>query len=238
MKEIKFPSESEFFTNLILQRTGPFIKLGGADALNNWFSFGDKKGLVEFLQSKNMVHTYLNLLLSELSLELEQLKKNIPKEKLGRIVSVGPGNGLMELLILAQGVTSKILLIDIEKTDVHYHGFNEKGSGYASLATTKKFLEINVDRPIEIILCNPVKDPIPDFRFSLFISLLSMGFHYPCNDYVNFIIKNAETDAVAVIDKRRDVFDDGYDKLRDFFSLKQALPWQKSDRVFLKKNPT
>ena len=235
MKKIKFPSEANFFADLILQRTGPFIELGGGAVLNNWFSNGNKNGLVEFLLTNNIVDEYLHLLFRDLKPEIEELRNNISNEKFEKIVSVGPGNGLIELLILDQGLTSEILLIDIERSDEHYHGFNPKGSGYANLSMTQKFLEENIDRDVKIILCNPLREAIPEFKFTLFISLLSMGFHYPCNDYVNFITDNSESNSIVVIDKRRDVPDSGYDGLKIMFPPVFSIASKKSDRVFLSK---
>ena len=235
MKEIKFPSDADFLANLILQRTGPFIKLGGGAALNNWFSNGNKNGLVEFLLKNNIVDEFLNLIFRDLKSEIEQLRKYISNKKFEKIVSVGPGNGLIELLILDQGFTSEILLIDIERSDEHYHGFNPKGSGYANLSMTKNFLEVNIDKDVKIILCNPLRESIPEFKFTLFISLLSMGFHYPCNDYVDFVMNNSESDSIVVIDKRRDVPDSGFDKLKKIFPPTLSIASKKSDRFFCQK---
>ena len=44
-----------------------------------------------------------------------------------------------------------------------------------------------------------------------------MGFHYPCNEYVDFIIKNSSLNSKIIYDKRRKVIDIGHDKLENNF---------------------
>ena len=114
---------------------------------------------------------------------------------------------------------NSILLIDIEYSDSHKHGFKLEGSGYANLEETQNFLILN-DVPMEkFFLCNPKKQHLPKYKFDLLISILSMGFHYPCDSYVDFIVQNAEKGSKIVLDKRSNVIDVGFDSLLNFFSL-------------------
>jgi hypothetical protein len=228
---IKIPTNEDFFTNLILQRTGPFLKLGGGEALNEWFLHGNKTGLLKFLSEEKLVNSYLQLLLDDVKLEINELRKYLPDASLDRIVSIGPGNGLIELILVAEGLTSELLLIDIEQTPHHYHGFNTKGSGYANLTSTKNFILNNAAKSLQIHICNPTREPLPEFKFTLLISLLSMGFHYPCDDYVEFISSQASSHSYIVFDKRRGTFDEGFDKLDNKFSTYKSVPSAKSDRV-------
>jgi hypothetical protein len=238
MKIIRFPNDPDFFSNLILQRTGPFIKLGGEPILDSWFSHGEKNSLFEFLSRNKLLDVYIKMIMADLHLELTELTKNIPESNFERVISVGPGNGLVELLILKLGLTSELLLIDIEKTKEHYHGFNRRGSGYADLNTTKMFLELNIDYPVRIHICNPLKDEIPNFKFSLFTSLLSMGFHYPCDEYADYITRNAEANSMIIFDKRLSSHDPGFEKLSQCFTNCISIRSGKSERVFLSSKST
>jgi len=65
------------------------------------------------------------------------------------------------------------------------------------------------------------------------MSILSMGFHYPCDEYVEWILANKGEGALIVLDKRRDAPDAGYDSLRAEFDVRESLESPKSSRVFL-----
>jgi hypothetical protein len=235
MHNIEIPSSSQFLTDLILQRTGPFLKLGGKIALNNWAVKGDINGLANYLSVNNLTSKYLNMVIDDFKIELNEIKKNIQRDSLFRIASIGPGNGLLELLLVREGITTDLLLIDIERTAEHYHGFNVKGSGYASLSSTKNFIERNIDTTIRIQTCNPTIEPLPDFNYNLLISILSMGFHYPCDDYINFIINNSSENSLVVFDKRIGAPDSGFQKISTYFTQKHLIKGQKHIRYFLQR---
>ena len=233
MSIIKIPNDREFISNLILQKTGYFLDLGGAEAFQKWNAYGDKAGLVEFLEVTGKLDLYLELVIEELTVEFNQLRAYIPKKNFEKIVSIGPGNGLFELLLVQEGLTSEILLIDIEHTDYHYHGYNEKGSGYANLNATEVFIKSNINTDVTIICCNPNKQRIPDFEFTLLISLLSMGFHYPCLEYSDFIVNNSALSATIIFDKRNNVFDEGYNQLEKNFGIIHEFQSPKSTRLIM-----
>jgi hypothetical protein len=233
---IKIPSNSQFLSDLILQRTGPFLKLGGGNAFSNWLSRADTNNLVNFLKVNNLVSDYLRMVFENYKSEIISLMDKLPRKALKRIVSIGPGNGIFELLLVRENLTTDLCLIDIERTLEHYHGFNLKGSGYANLQTTKTFIESNIRSPLNITLCNPTKEPLPEFEYSLFISILSMGFHYPCDEYTNFIISKSTVNSFVIFDKRIDKPDSGFQKILKNFSVIYLIKEKKYDRFFLKRN--
>lgn len=235
---INYPSNDQFVEDLILQRTGPFIKYGGAPALKVWSETGRKTQLLEHLIKNKLIGTYVYETTQEISREVDELIEILPNINFENIVSIGPGNGILELLLLKKITFSEILLIDIEDSDTYQHGFSDNGSGYASLQKTKEFL-ISNDIPADRILtCNPRHSQLPNFPFDLLISILSMGFHYPCNDYVTFIIENISADGRVVFDKRRGSVDAGFDQILRKFLIKKQTPSEKSDRVFLSGHET
>lgn len=236
MMNIKIPLNPQFLSDLILQRTDPFLKLGGGNALMNWFSQGNIDGLVNFLKVNNLVSDYLRMVFENYKSEIISLMDKLPRKALKRIVSIGPGNGIFELLLVRENLTTDLCLIDIEKTLEHYHGFNLKGSGYANLQTTKTFIKSNIKSPLNITLCNPTKEPLPEFEYSLFISILSMGFHYPCDEYTDFIISKSIVNSFVIFDKRKDKPDAGFQKILENFSVTHLIEEEKYDRFFLKRN--
>jgi len=235
MDKYVLPNDTEFISNLILQKTGYFLKLGGAWALSNWNMSGDKDELVKFLVKNGILNTFLELVFGELEQEYKIIRSCIPDKNFDRIISIGPGNGLLELLLLREGLTSEILLVDIENTDHHHHGYSDKGSGYANLEATKNFIQSNLSKNVTIKYCNPQNEDIPDFRFSLLVSLLSMGFHYPCDEYFSYILKNANPSSRIILDKRLHTIDEGYQDLLSIFHPEHQMQSKKSDRVFLIK---
>jgi hypothetical protein len=236
MKKIQVPREPQFLSDLVLQRTTPFIKLGGAAALNDWFSKGDSNQIVKYLTENYILDEYLALVLDEMKAELAFLLQFLPPTALQKIVSVGPGNGLLELFLVLEGHTSELTLIDIERTSDHRHGFNATGSGYANLETTRKFIESNVDSAVKVSTYNPKKQKLPPVSYSVLISMLSMGFHYPCDEYVNFIINNSSENCFLIFDKRRGTVDSGFLHISKAFSPIHVHASAKSDRIFFRRS--
>jgi len=233
MTNINIPTDRQFIENLILQRTGHFINYGGARALNHWFACGDKTQLFDFLSRNDLLQRFFRDTFNDISLEADALISNLPAECFNSIVSIGPGNGILELLLIKKTTVKTILLIDIETSDTHQHGYNPTGSGYASLDAARSFLISNGVPSQSITTCNPKFEDLPDFRFDLLLSILSMGFHYPCDEYTDFICKNFRPGGFVVFDKRRGTPDSGFDVLRKSFHISKNIAAQKHDRIFL-----
>ena len=233
MTTISFPKDQEFFANLILQRSGPFTNIGGRDALQTWFRTGEKAQLFGYLEENDLLDRYLEETLRECAEEADVLVAALPSTCFNRIVSIGPGNGLLELCLFRETKPQALLLIDIEETELHQAGFAARGSGYASLAATKAFLTLNGVPEEAVITCNPKSQSIPSFRFDLLVSILSMGFHYPCDDYLEFILNNQNKGARVVVDKRNESVDAGFEALREKLRVEKRIRLFKRERVFL-----
>jgi hypothetical protein len=231
---LHLPADLGFIDNLILQRTGPFIELGGSAALSHWFQTGQKSQLSMHLTRNNLLSAYLQKLLALVELEIDEFCKFTRGHSFKHLVSIGPGNGLFELLLYKRTPFEKLLLVDIEETpSLHQHGYSAQGSGYASLAATSEFLTQNGIPRESLFLCNPSKSALPTFPHDLLISVLSMGFHYPCVAYAEFILANLTESGLAVFDQRKGVRDTGFDLLVKKLTLKDAVDSPKSCRYFL-----
>ena len=62
-----------------------------------------------------------------------------------------------------------------------------------------------------------------------------MGFHYPCNQYVDFIIDNASVNSKIIYDKRMHVKDSGHEKLQNKFNYLGKIQKLKNERVCIQK---
>lgn len=235
--EIKLPTDKQFFSNLILQRTDAFIRCGGSKILKKIFEEGGNTDiLINFLLENKKYDAYIVNTLKTYSKEVDQFIKfyKITNEK--NIISIGPGNGIFELFLLKKIKFNKILLVDIENTVSKEHGFNEKGSGYSSLKDTKTFLINNDIQSSSIMICNPTKENLPSIQIDLLFSLFSMGFHYPCNEYVEFIKKNSNKNSKIILDKRKNVNDDGFDAILKNFEITKIFEQLKHNRILLTKS--
>ncbi len=231
---IQFPNNLVFYQDLILQRTSPFISLGGSEALNHWFSSGEKDQLTNFLINNNLLDSYIKKVIDEVGNEVDELIFLTKNTSFKNLVSIGPGCGLVELMYFYKKGFDQILLIDIEESSLHQHLFNSEGSGYASLDATKSFFIANNISPEKIMICNPKKNILPKFEYGLLISLISMGFHYPCNDYVDFILGNINKEGVIILDKRIGAPDPGFSLLSEFLEINNQIESQKKNRICLK----
>ena len=63
-----------------------------------------------------------------------------------------------------------------------------------------------------------------------------MGFHYPCNEYVEFIKKNSNKNSKIILDKRKNVNDDGFDAILKNFEITKIFEQLKHNRILLTKS--
>ena len=60
-----------------------------------------------------------------------------------------------------------------------------------------------------------------------------MGFHYPCNDYVDFILGNINKEGVIILDKRIGASDSGFSMLSESLEINNQIESQKKIRICL-----
>lgn len=198
----------QFLTNLILQRTRPFIALGGKDALGTWTRTGQTEQLAAFLRGGDLVRQYTDAAMAEIAEDVETYCKII-KSASGTLVSIGPGNGIAEVMLWQRFGFDQIILIDTENTGTHRHGYNKQGSGYCDLAATAEYLTGN-GVVANIATWNPNNGPCPEFgQFDVLISMYSMGFHFPRESYNEFIRALAKPAGLVLYDLRK-IHDVGY----------------------------
>jgi hypothetical protein len=223
--------DRDLVIDLILQRTGVFLEIPGANiALRNWFAHGEREGLYEHLVRTNSLRYYISKTLAGLQEEAASISLTLPP-KIGSLVSVGPGNGMIELILARSKRISELLLVDIERTSDHHHGYNQQGSGYADLCRTSASLMRYLGGNVNVITWNPLKHPPPVFKYDLLVSILSMGFHYPCDQYAEFIMENSKKGSILIIDKRKNVPDYGFGVISERCDIRVLSENAKSRRL-------
>ncbi|WP_417806302.1 hypothetical protein [Thioclava sp.] len=145
------------------------------------------------------------------------------KRKPQHVIDIGCGQALNDVLMV-KAYDSRITLIDIEETSDQYHLWRDSGSGYASLAAAKAFLEDNGARDVQTL--NPRLDPngLADVSGDLVTSLISCGFHYPIGEYLDLMLSTAKSGGAVILDLRLHYRDAPDDALRTLYAeTKQAV---------------
>lgn len=228
--DIQFPLSQGDLADLALQRTAELVTLGGSAALRHWFANGDKTPIQSFFNQNRIAAEFLKRTILTIRQELTQLETLLDFGRVKNLTSIGPGLCLFELMIW-QRHPCNMYLVDIEQTAGHHHGFHETGSGYSSNLVARRFLEDNGVLPEQIRFCNPIKEPLNQSEVDLIISILSMGFHYPVQEYVQYISTALRMNGTLVFDKRKSVNDDAWDALSRRLKCRFAIDRGKFHRL-------
>ena len=246
--KIKFLNSHKFYLNLVLQRTGHFTELTGINgkkALSEWMKTGDSNQIIELLRNKEVLREYLKICSdsarSEADIIFDLVGKNGVSLANSNVLSIGCGNGIIELMLfhIAKNSNQKITeltLVDSEdSSDVKGFGYKEEAASYASLSDTLLFLKNNfVDS--DICLYNPFKHTLPPKKYSLIFSLLAMGFHFPLDGYMDYICENVSYKGLLIFDCRKGTNQDSLDELFNNFKLIARSDHGKFERITLQND--
>lgn len=197
---INIPDGDEFLTDLILQRTRPFIRLCGKEALADWTRTGNRDGLVAALRLNDAVDNYLAAAMSEIAADVADYCEAIGNRTAGRFVSIGCGNGIAEVMLWRRFRFDSVLLVDTE-TGGKGHGYGQTAAGYGNLRRAADLMRDN-GVTCDVKTWNPAKEPDPAFRFDVLVSMYAMGFHFPADAYDGFIEGNRLPGAIVIHDSR------------------------------------
>jgi SAM-dependent methyltransferase len=130
----------------------------------------------------------------------------------GRILDIGAGIGLLDLLIYRQAATAKPTLflldqsVDVQQlphASIAPTGFNEKYVFTASMAVTSNFLQLNGVAEADLRLCEADSWRIPQGApFDLIFSRKSWGFHYPLSEYLHDAVRCLSAQGCVITDIR------------------------------------
>ena len=74
---------------------------------------------------------------------------------------------------------------------------------YNSIASTRKFINLNSINNKNFHIYNVDKDKLPKKKFDLIISLYSLDYHYPFDLYKKFLKTNSTIETVLIFDTIR-----------------------------------
>lgn len=198
---INIPNGDEFLTDLILQRTRPFIALCGKSALAEWTHTGNRSALVSALRCRGLVDAYVSAAVSEIAVDVSDYIEAIGDRPARRLVSIGCGNGIAEVMLCRALSCESVLLVDIE-TGGRGHGYGTTAAGYGNLMRAAGMMRYN-GLTCDVATWNPAREPEPVFPFDVLVSMYAMGFHFPADAYDGFIERNRAHGALVIHDSRQ-----------------------------------
>ena len=165
-------------------------KLFGRFLFTNFFIF--------FFNSTSRINSKLN---KESKIEFNELINFLPS-KINNVVDIGSGLGIINIF-LEKHFTNKINFTLIDKNRIEKkvtYGFCTEGQFYNNFSLTADFLKNNGINMNQIKLIDSDDKNIINNKFDLVISLLSMGYHYPINQYLSFLKKNTHINTIFIFD--------------------------------------
>ena len=154
-----------------------------------------------FVNYFNPIKNINNKLNKDFKLEFDAISKFFPKE-VDSMLDIGSGLGIIDIFISYYFNNNlNITLIDKNRIEKKVsYGFNAKGQFYNNFDLTLDFLKSNGldDERIDFVDADS-KDSI-NKNFDLVISLLSMGYHYPINQYLKMLRSNTNKNTVFIFD--------------------------------------
>jgi ubiquinone/menaquinone biosynthesis C-methylase UbiE len=158
------------------------------------------------------------------------IEKHLPQNAQS-VLDIGCGVGGIDLEIYTHyDGNIRLNLLDYSEMQGNYYGFNSTGGKYNHLGLTELFLDINGVKRKNIRIYD-ANNGYPSGRFDIIISLISCGFHYPVQTYLEKIKESRN--GIVILDIRKGTGQ--IEILRDNFnSVETIAEFTKCERVLLK----
>ena len=154
-----------------------------------------------FLNSKLIGRKYFEVMLKEFSTIEKFIDHN---DKF--FLSIGGGLGGLELIINQNFKNKNYYFIErnyISKKVKYGWGGMENQEAYNDLDLQKIFLEMNEMTKDQIKIFDYDKDNLPEKKFDVIISLLSLDYHYDFNIYLEYLKKVSKSNTKIIFDTIR-----------------------------------
>ena len=135
--------------------------------------------------------------------------KNFLPEKVSNILDVGCGLALIDIgfyYYYDKNISLHLLDKNSEATKESVSGFRKEYFFYNSMESTKQTLLDNdvSEKHINLYEVGVNHDKLYNKKFDLIISLLSCGWHYHVETYLDLFLKSLNDDGIIIIDIRHD----------------------------------
>ena len=154
-----------------------------------------------FINEKLIGESYHDIMINEFS----TIEKFINKED-NLFLSIGGGLGGLELMINKKFDNRNYYFIErnfISKKVKYGWGGLTNSEAYNDLNLQKNFLETNGLKNEQINIYDYDKDDLPNIKFDLVISLLSLDYHYDFDIYINYLKKISKPNTRIIFDTIR-----------------------------------
>ena len=151
-----------------------------------------------FLNSKLIGENYHNIMLKEFS-TIEKFIDINDKN----LLSIGGGMGGLELIINQRFKDNNYYFIErdyVSKKVKYGWGGMVNDEAYNDLNLQKTFLKMNGMNENQINIFDFDKDNLPQIKFDIIISLLSLDYHYDFNLYVEYLKKVSKPNTKIIFD--------------------------------------
>ena len=155
-----------------------------------------------FLNSKQIGIKYYEAMQSEFLTFKEYIDFNEDEH----FLSIGGGLGGLELIINENLQNKNYHFIErnfVSKKVVYGWSGKVNNEAYNDLNIQKSFLEINGMKPSQINIFDYDKDKLPDQKFDVIISLLSLDYHYDFEIYIEYLRKISHLNTKIIFDTIR-----------------------------------
>ena len=155
-----------------------------------------------FLNSKQIGIKYYEAMQSEFLTFKEYIDFNEDEH----FLSIGSGLGGLELIINENLQNKNYHFIErnfVSKKVVYGWSGKVNNEAYNDLNIQKSFLEINGMKPSQINIFDYDKDKLPDQKFDVIISLLSLDYHYDFEIYIEYLRKISNLNTKIIFDTIR-----------------------------------
>jgi SAM-dependent methyltransferase len=227
------PENASYY--ILLQRTALQLPVNRYFRLLRLGRFYDKYILrwFEILRKEEIARLYTK----DIHQEYDSIKQFLP-ERAGKILDIGCGIAGIDLLLYRHyhACQSELSLLDKDLlSEKIYYGYKSSGAFYNSLSIAQTFLTANAVPSSKILIYDPDADGFPRReRFDLIISLISWGFHYPVETYLEEVHGSLADDGVLILDLRKGT--DGRRSLAArFASVETIVDAEKYERVLVRK---
>jgi len=155
-----------------------------------------------FLNSKQIGIKYYEAMQSEFLTFKEYIDFNEDEH----FLSIGGGLGGLELIINENLQNKNYHFIErnfVSKKVVYGWSGKVNNEAYNDLNIQKSFLEINGMKPSQTTIFDYDKDKLPDQKFDVIISLLSLDYHYDFKIYIEYLRKISNPNTKIIFDTIR-----------------------------------
>jgi SAM-dependent methyltransferase len=142
---------------------------------------------------------------SDMEAELLDIEKFLPS-KAKNILDIGCGIGGINIFLSQYYKSPETAHYCLDKTQLDniYYGFKERAAFYNSLEITREFLSLNGINNIILLPANNNNTIETNEKFDLILSLISWGFHYPVEIYLDQAYAHLNGGGHLIIDIRKD----------------------------------